>query len=153
MTTGKSDKVKKVLRKTIVCMSLSSFYFAMLAWPFGLTEQGYVLTRAILAGLVMFAISSPVWVINIKRELAREETAEETTVVEEKVTQTIGQLAMENKWLSPSEVRQIIFCQKSEGGNFGQVAVKRNYLTLSQVKALMNMQANSSNVHASGATH
>ena len=54
--------------------------------------------------------------------------------------QKIGQLAMSKKWLSPDEVRQIMFCQKAEEAKFGQVAVKRNFLTLAQVESLLSLQ-------------
>jgi len=63
-----------------------------------------------------------------------------TLQTKEHMLQKIGQLAMRKKWLSPDEVRQIIFCQKTDEAKFGQVAVKRNFLTLTQVKSLLSIQ-------------
>ncbi|KPJ99148.1 MAG: hypothetical protein AMJ60_05935, partial [Desulfobacterales bacterium SG8_35] len=63
-----------------------------------------------------------------------------TLQAKEHMLQKIGQLAMSKKWLSPDEVRQIMFCQKADEAKFGQVAVKRNFLTLTQVKSLLSLQ-------------
>ena len=63
-----------------------------------------------------------------------------TQEVKEHMLQKIGQLAMRKKWLSPDEVRQIMFCQKADEAKFGQVAVKRNFLTLTHVKSLLSLQ-------------
>ncbi len=92
MTNQKTTSKNEVFGKAIMCLGLSTVYIAALAWPFGLSEHGYVATRAILAGSIMFAISVPVWVINIKRELA---SAEEKAKAEakEKVSQKVGHLA------------------------------------------------------------
>jgi hypothetical protein len=142
MTNQKASKSHQVFWKTFVCVSLSAFYIAMLAWPFGLSEQGYMASRALLAGSIMLAISIPAWIINIKREFMSDAAREaQTGEAREQVIQKIGQLAMNNKWLTPEEVRQVIFCQKADGKKFGQVAVKRNYLTLSQVKSLLSTQS------------
>ncbi len=92
MTNQKTTSKNEVLGKAIMCLGLSTVYIAALAWPFGLSEHGYVATRAITAGSVMFAISVPVWIINIKRELA---SAEEKVTAEakEQVSQKVGHLA------------------------------------------------------------
>jgi [pyruvate, water dikinase]-phosphate phosphotransferase / [pyruvate, water dikinase] kinase len=58
----------------------------------------------------------------------------------EHMLQKIGQLAMSKNWLSPDEVRQIMFCQNADETKFGQVAVKRNFLTHSQVESLLSIQ-------------
>ncbi len=143
MTNQESKKTHSAFWKTFVCVSLSAFYIAMLAWPFGLSEHGYIATRALLAGSIMFAISIPAWIINIKREFfsAEAEVAEKVEVTNQE-EQTIGELALSNKWLSPAEVKQVMFCQKIDGKTFGQVAVKRNFLTLTQVKSLLESQSN-----------
>ena len=142
MNTQKSEKAHSAFWKTVVCVSLSAFYFAMLAWPFGLTETGYMASRAFLAAAVMFAISIPVWIINIKREFfSVEAEAPKTAEVKEQVFHKIGQLAVNNKWLSPAEIKQIMYCQEADGEKFGQVAVKRNFLTITQVKSLLAMQS------------
>ena len=60
------DELKQMSQESSV--GSPAFYIAMLAWPFGLSEQGYIATRALLAGSVMFAISIPAWFINIKRD-------------------------------------------------------------------------------------
>ena len=79
MTNQKTTSKNEVFGKAVMCLGLSTVYIAALAWPFGLSEHGYVAARALLAGSVMFAISVPAWIINIKRELA-------SATVEEKVT-------------------------------------------------------------------
>ena len=89
----------------------------------------------------MFAISIPAWFINIKREFMAEE-AREAAAEQVQELDKIGQLALDNKWLSPDEVRQVMYCQKADGKKFGQVAVKRNFLTLTQVKSLLSTQSN-----------
>jgi hypothetical protein len=141
MKTQQTKKNHSVFWKISVCVSLSAFYIAMLAWPFGLSEQGYVATRALLAGAVMFAFSVPAWIINIKREFFSDTTEAKSAAVASQETLSMGQVAMQNKWLNPAEVRQIMYCQKVDGKKFGQVAVKRNFLTLSQVKSILTKQS------------
>ncbi|MDA8160398.1 MAG: hypothetical protein M0T76_06735 [Desulfobacteraceae bacterium] len=142
MTIQRSEQVHNAFWKIFVSISLSTFYFTMLAWPFGLTQTGYMASRAFLAGAIMFAISIPAWIINIKREFFSDEMeAAKTAEAKAPVYHTIGQLALNNKWLSPSEIEQIIFCQEADGETFGRVAVKRNFLTLTQVKSLLAMQS------------
>jgi hypothetical protein len=67
-------------------------------------------------------------------------TPSRTLQEKEHMLQKIGQLAMSKKWLSPDEVRQIMFCQKAAEAKFGQVAVKRNFLTHTQVESLLSLQ-------------
>lgn len=140
----KTLKNQSAVWKTITCIALSTFYFAMLAYPFGVTREGYVIERVLIAGAIFFAISIPAWFVNAKREFFRE-----AEVVERKVAvkaeparkvMDIGQLAVLNKWLSPNEVKQILFCQEYDGMSFDKVAVKRNFLTMTQVKALFELQ-------------
>ena len=137
------------LWKTATCIGLSLFYFALLAYPFGITAQGFMVERMLIAAVVLFAISVPAWIINVKRELFTPE--EETQKVEEvqesvavkqdyKVTD-IGHLALINNWITPKELKQILFCQECDHKKFGEVAIKRNFLTMSQVKALLQMQS------------
>ena len=54
--------------KTMTCILLSMFYFAMLAYPFGVSKDGYMVNQALIAGVIFFAISIPAWIINVKRE-------------------------------------------------------------------------------------
>ena len=130
--------------KTATCVALSTFYFAMLAYPFGVTGEGYVVERVLIAGVLFFAISIPAWVINAKREFFSEAALAEGEVAaapEPAPTPLdIGQLAVMNKWLTPEEVKQILYCQKYDGMSFDKVAVKRNFLTMTQAKALFEMQ-------------
>jgi len=126
----------------------------MLAYPFGVAMEGYVWQKAVIAGVVFFAISIPAWIVNLKREFY-DATAAEGTVEEmleneldlsapENVLRAskIGELARMNKWLTLEEIAQIRFCQDGEqGSSFGEIAVKRNYLTRQQVEALLEMQA------------
>ena len=134
----KTLKKQNAILKTAACVALSTFYFAMLAYPFGVTQEGYAIERVLIAGLIFMAISIPAWIVNIKREFFTEEE-----VVEKKVTQKvtdIGQIAVLNKWLVPEEVEQILHCQEYDKKSFGEVAVKRNFLTMTQVKALLKLQ-------------
>jgi hypothetical protein len=100
----------------------------------------------LIAGVILFTISVPLWIINVKREFfTAKEEVQEAAVAESaaqnayKVTD-IAQLALLNNWINPEELKQILFCQESDKKNFGEVAVKRNFLTMSQVKALLQMQ-------------
>jgi len=58
----------------------------------------------------------------------------------------LGQIAVLNKWPNPDEVKQILYCQEYDGMSFGKVAVKRNFLTMTQVKALLEMQTGTDKV-------
>ena len=140
-------------KKTALCIVMSMFYFAMLAYPFGVAMEGYVWQKALIAGVIFFAISIPAWIVNLKREFY-DATASEGTVEEmleneldvsapENIAKAskIGELARMNKWLSLEDIAQILFCQGGESGSkFGQIAVKRNYLTHEQLNELLSMQ-------------
>ena len=143
----KTLKEQNALWKTVTCIALSTFYFAMLAYPFGVTGEGYVAERVLIAGVLFFAISIPAWIINAKREFFSEAAAVESKVAVKaepaRKEMNIGQLAVMNKWLSPNEVKQILYCQEYDGMSFDKVAVKRNFLTMTQVKALFEMQRGS----------
>lgn len=52
----------------------------------------------------------------------------------------IGMLAASNGWLSLSEINQILYCQKDDGYKFGEIAVRRNYLTSGQVASILEIQ-------------
>ena len=52
----------------------------------------------------------------------------------------IGSLAMSNGWLSIAEIKQILYCQKDNGHKFGEIAVRRNYLTPDQVTSILETQ-------------
>ena len=97
-----------------------------------------------IAGVIFFAISIPAWIINAKREFfSKSEVVESAVVVEAapvRKTMELGQLAVLNKWLSPNEVKQILYCQEFDGMSFDKVAVKRNFLTMTQVKALFDLK-------------
>lgn len=145
MKTLKTSKKESALWKTATVMGLSTFYFAMLAYPFGVTRDGYVIERALIAGVIFFAISIPAWIVNLKREFFTEQaavskTAEAVTARKQQNLPDIAELALKNNWLSPKEIKQIMFCQDCDGKKFGEVAVKRNFLTMSQVKSLLDMQ-------------
>jgi hypothetical protein len=148
-TPDKEDIMKKAnrqnaIRKTATCVALSTFYFAILAYPFGVTGEGYVVERVLLAGALFFAISIPAWIVNARREFFTEAVAAEVVVGAEPARMLdIGQLAVMHKWLTPDEVKQILFCQKHDGMSFDKVAVKRNFLTMTQAKALFEMQRRS----------
>ena len=140
-------------KKTALCIVMSMFYFAMLAYPFGVAMEGYVWQKAVIAGVIFFAISIPAWIINLKREFY-DATAEEGTVedmLENELDLTapgnitkvskIGEMARMNNWLTLEEIAQILFCQGGESASkFGQIAIKRNYLTPQQVDTLLAMQ-------------
>lgn len=141
-------------RKTAMCIVLSMFYFAMLAYPFGVAMEGYVWQKALIAGVIFFAISIPAWIVNLKREFY-DATATEAGTVEEMMEREldvshydnlvkaskIGELARVQKWLTLEDIAQILFCQGGEcGSKFGQIAIKRNYLTKDQVETLLAMQ-------------
>lgn len=140
-------------KKTALCIVMSMFYFAMLAYPFGVAMEGYVWQKAVIAGVIFFAISIPAWIVNLKREFY-DATASEGTVEEmleneldvsapENIAKVskIGELARMNKWLTLEDIAQILFCQGGEcGSKFGQIAVKRNYLTNDQLNELLAMQ-------------
>jgi hypothetical protein len=51
-----------------------------------------------------------------------------------------GSIAVSKGWLSPDEVKEIVYCQKYEGDKFGEVAIKRNFLTTQQVDSLLEIQ-------------
>ena len=140
MTTQLSMNQYSAIRKTAICIVLSMFYFAMLAYPFGVTAEGYALHKAVIAGVIFFAISIPAWVVNLKREFFDPEAAI-TSPKHMKDASRIGELAMLKKWLTLEEVKQILFCQQGcQGKRFGEIAVKRNYLTPDQVENLLAMQ-------------
>jgi len=131
--------------KTATCVVLSLFYFAVLAYPFGVSAQGFVLNKAIIAAVIFFAISIPAWIINIKREFFSPDQATTETEAEpanEYGAPKIGELAIKNNWLSFEEIKQILFCQEGNGLRFGEIAVKRNYLSPDQVNSLLALQAN-----------
>ncbi len=52
----------------------------------------------------------------------------------------IGMLAASNGWLSLSDIKQILYCQKGDGYKFGEIAVRRNYLTSDQVASILEIQ-------------
>jgi hypothetical protein len=152
MNTTETIKKFSAEKKTALCIVMSMFYFAMLAYPFGVTMEGYVWQKAVIAGVIFFAISIPAWIINVKREFYDgaqvEGTVEDMLENELDLTtaapskpRTIGELARMQHWLTSDEIAQIRFCQDGEpGSTFGEVAIKRNYLTPKQVETLVAMQ-------------
>jgi len=153
MNTTETIKSMSPEKKTALCIVMSMFYFAMLAYPFGVAMEGYVWQKAVIAGVIFFAISIPAWIVNLKREFyhatSSERTVEEMLESELDVTapenalkvNKIGELARMNKWLTLEDIAQILFCQGGEcGSKFGQIAIKRNYLTPEQLDALLAMQ-------------
>ncbi len=143
MNTTETSKGLSPEKKTALCIVMSMFYFAMLAYPFGVTAEGYVWQKVLIAGLIFFAISIPAWIVNLKREFY-DETASEAAVedIENINASKIGEIARTKNWLTVEDISQILFCQGGESGSkFGEVAVKRNYLTPQQVDTLLCIQA------------
>ncbi|MDD5759259.1 MAG: hypothetical protein PHI06_09270 [Desulfobulbaceae bacterium] len=154
MKTTETTQKMSAEKKTALCIVMSMFYFAMLAYPFGVAMEGYVWQKAVIAGVIFFAISIPAWIINLKREFydgAQVEGTVEDMLENEldlsapsnlpKVSK-IGEMARMNKWLTLEDIAQILFCQGGEcGSKFGQIAIKRNYLTPEQVETLLAMQS------------
>lgn len=160
MRTQTTSREHNAYWKTATCMALSTFYFAMLAYPFGVTGDGYVPQRALIAGVIFFAISIPAWIVNVKKEflaapeaplaagaaahaagspLSRKAAGGYLSVNSK--GGRIGELALTKRMLSPAEIKQILFCQRGDcGKRFGEIAVKRNYLTPDQVNMLLGMQ-------------
>lgn len=150
MNTRETLKQLSPEKKTALCIVMSMFYFAMLAYPFGVAMEGYVWQKALIAGVIFFAISIPAWIVNLKREFYSE-TAAEGAVADmldneldlsssgdNKKVKTISEIAQMKHWLTPEEIEQIHFCQHgAQGGSFSQIAVKRNYLTREQVDTLL----------------
>ena len=162
MKADKLNKSQNPIWKTMTCILLSMFYFSMLAYPFGVSKEGYMANQVLIAGVIFFAISIPAWIINVKREFySGEQEADETQNVavggHELAQQRmgvslkvnsqrsrIGELALMRKWLTPKEIKQILFCQRGDCGNmFGEIAIKRNYLNKEQVSDLLAWQPNS----------
>ncbi|MDD5758994.1 MAG: hypothetical protein PHI06_07910 [Desulfobulbaceae bacterium] len=153
MKTTETIRTMSPEKKTALCIAMSMFYFAMLAYPFGVAMEGYVWQKAVIAGVIFFAISIPAWIVNLKREFydatASERTVEEMLEGELDVTalenaakvNKIGELARMNKWLTLEDIAQILFCQGGEcGSKFGEIAIKRNYLTPEQLDTLLALQ-------------
>lgn len=153
MKTTETIKKLSAEKKTALCIVMSMFYFAMLAYPFGVAMEGYVWQKAVIAGVIFFAISIPAWIVNLKREFydgaQAEGTVEDmleneldlsaTTTINKAAT--IGEMARMKHWLTSEEIAQIRFCQNGEpGSTFGEIAIKRHYLTPKQVETLMGMQ-------------
>ena len=51
-----------------------------------------------------------------------------------------GSIAVSKGWLSPDEVKEIVYCQKYEDDKFGEVAIHRNFLTTQQVDSILEIQ-------------
>jgi hypothetical protein len=51
-----------------------------------------------------------------------------------------GTIAVSKGWLSPDEVKEIAYCQKYEGDKFGEIAIKRNFLSTQQVESILEIQ-------------
>ncbi len=47
---------------------------------------------------------------------------------------------MSNGWLTLAEIKQILYCQNDCGSKFGEIAVRRNYLTPQQVASILEIQ-------------
>ncbi len=152
MKTTETIKGFSAEKKTALCIVMSMFYFAMLAYPFGVAMEGYVWQKAVIAGVIFFAISIPAWIVNLKREFYSVEQVEGAAEVmhagavdlsrpENAMKPTmIGEVAKMQKWLTVDDVAQILFCQEAEdNAKFGQIAIKRNYLSREQVDELLSM--------------
>jgi hypothetical protein len=152
MNTTETIKSFSAEKKTALCIVMSMFYFAMLAYPFGVAMEGYVWQKAVIAGVIFFAISIPAWIVNLKREFYGAEQVEGAAEVmregavdlsrpENAMKPTmIGEMAKMQQWLTVDDVAQILYCQEAEDNTkFGQIAIKRNYLSREQVDELLNM--------------
>lgn len=153
MNTTRDTNRYSAEKKSALCIVLSMFYFLMLAYPLGVSVEGYVWQRVLIAIVIFFAISIPAWIINLKREFY--DTPQSVGTVDEMLeneldvlspenmikAHKIGELARMQKWLSLEDIAQILFCMGGEcGSKFGQIAIKRNYLTPEQVDTLLAMQ-------------
>jgi hypothetical protein len=153
---NKTESINKLSpeKKTALCIVLSMFYFAMLAYPFGVAMEGYVWQKAVIAGIIFFAISIPAWIVNLKREFysvsATEGATEEmldneldlfASMSSNEVT-TMSEMARRKNWLTVDDIAQIQYCQEREqGSSFSQIAIKRNFLTREQVDTLLALQS------------
>lgn len=52
----------------------------------------------------------------------------------------IGKLAVKNQMLTKGEVSQILFCQKHSEEKFGEIAIRRDFLKVADLDALLMMQ-------------
>jgi hypothetical protein len=152
MNTNETIKNWSAEKKTALCIVASMFYFVMLAYPFGVAMEGYVWQKAVIAGVIFFAISVPAWIVNLKREFYSTTASEgavkdmlenELDLVDvgsTKKAHTISELAQMRHWLTAEEIAQIHFCQQGEhGSSFSQIAIKRNYLTREQADMLLDL--------------
>ena len=147
MNTTETIRSFSAEKKSALCIVMSMFYFAMLAYPFGVAMEGYVWQKAVIAGVIFFAISIPAWIVNLKREFYG---AEQTETAEERVDLTLpenamkasglGELARMQKWLTVDDVAHVLFREDAESEDkFEQIAVKRNVLSHEQVDSLLVM--------------
>ena len=68
-TTREYIRESSALWKTTTCVTISTLYFALLVvYPYGLTKGGFVVERAIVTGVIFFAIAIPAWITTVKRE-------------------------------------------------------------------------------------
>lgn len=151
MNKTETTQTMSAEKKTVMCIVMSMFYFAMLAYPFGVAMEGFVWQKALIAGVIFFAISIPAWIVNLKREFYDPAQVEGT--VENRLESfstprngmsidTMIQMAMKRNWLTSEDIAQIRFCMDGEkDSSFDQVAIKRNYLTAQQVETLLATQA------------
>ncbi|MDP2107176.1 MAG: hypothetical protein Q8J76_14360, partial [Desulfobulbaceae bacterium] len=123
MNTNKTTQKLSAEKKTALCIVMSMFYFAMLAYPFGVSVEGYVWQKVLIAAVIFFAISIPAWIINLKREFYDVQKAEGTVgeLLENEIDvnahentakiSRIGELARAQRWLTLEDTAQILFCQ------------------------------------------
>jgi hypothetical protein len=61
-------------------------------------------------------------------------------IYERKKPAKIGKLAITSRMLTKDEVEQILFCQKHCDEKFGEIAVRRHFIKVSDLDALLVMQ-------------
>ncbi|MBA3016080.1 MAG: hypothetical protein KKD63_07420 [Proteobacteria bacterium] len=150
MNKNETTQTMSAEKKTAICIVMSMFYFAMLAYPFGVAMEGFVWQKAMIAGVIFFAISIPAWIVNLKREFydhalvqdTVKDTNESFATTSSMNFNNIAQMAQRRNWLTAEEINQIRFCLEGEqDSTFDQVAIKRNYLSKQQVETLLATQS------------
>lgn len=103
---------------------IENFLIVLLLLPFGLRG---VLTTPMVDNLMIIGVLAALPVLLIY-------------IHERSKPDKIGKLAIKNQVLTKDEVTQIMFCQKHSDEKFGEIAVRRNFLGISDLKALLVMQ-------------
>jgi len=84
----------------------------------------------------------------LKNNIVSEEDMEKALLEQRTVRPTVGQLAMERKWITRQGIFKILITQNDPnktGRRFGEIAVDLDLLKISQVEELVLAQNNPSN--------